>query len=87
MSRRDEAKARIQRIIDTDGEAVLREKHARGDFIGPAEKEARFRIRQFDKASDDGRHKETRKLSRIAIWLSSGTLVVAVLALLWTVFG
>jgi hypothetical protein len=85
--RRDEAKARIQEIIDMDGEETLRQKYARGDFTGPAEKEARYRIEQFDKASVDGRHQDARKTTKAGNLISFVALVVAILALLWAVYG
>ena len=74
--RRDEAKARIQKIIDDDGPEVLREKHARGDFVGPADKEAGYRIKQFDKDSDTGRHRQTSRISKMGNWIAIAAILV-----------
>lgn len=86
MSRRDEARARIDEIVNEHGEEGLREMHARGDFAGPAESEAKRRIDQFDRDSDAGRHKKSSRNSVTGNWIAFSALVVAIIALLWAVF-
>ena len=86
MSRRDDAKERIEEILIEHGEDGLRAMYARGDFMGPAKTEAKRRIDQFDRDSDAGRHNENRRNAVTGNWFAFLALVIAVLALLWAMF-